>query len=206
MQSSELYSFEAGFRFEHNLVFAVVNIWYIWNGKRSEPFSVCASNQLTTVDKFGGRPYVDEDAAKKALTDALTKGLSYLSFNSDVFTGKFDDNRYVESLNKRLRAQEYQEELQNEVMEFEDEMQLVIESVEDADSYKRAREHLIPVFLRLKSIAPDLSVQYEKAMVQLKQKYAPAATQAQLSAPETDGAGKKKRASTPVKAEEVTTH
>ncbi len=37
----------------------------------------------------------NEDFSKKAATDALTKGLSKLGFNSDVFEGKFDDNKYV---------------------------------------------------------------------------------------------------------------
>jgi len=40
---------------------------------------------------------IDEDAYKKALTDAITKGLSYLGFNADVFLGKFDDAKYVEA-------------------------------------------------------------------------------------------------------------
>jgi len=39
---------------------------------------------------------IDPDAPKKAMTDALTKALSHLGFNADVFLGKFDDNKYVE--------------------------------------------------------------------------------------------------------------
>jgi hypothetical protein len=42
----------------------------------------------------------DSDAAKKAMTDALTKGLSHLGFNADVFLGQFDDNKYVQELKK----------------------------------------------------------------------------------------------------------
>ena len=38
----------------------------------------------------------DTDAFKKAMTDGLTKCLSYLGFNADVFLGKFDDNKYVQ--------------------------------------------------------------------------------------------------------------
>ena len=41
---------------------------------------------------------VDEDFAKKLATDALTKGLSKLGFNSDIFEGKFDDSKYVKDL------------------------------------------------------------------------------------------------------------
>ena len=38
------------------------------------------------------------DTMKKLLTDLTTKALSKLGFNSDVFEGKFDDNKYVEGL------------------------------------------------------------------------------------------------------------
>jgi len=38
----------------------------------------------------------NDDFTKKIATDALTKGLSKLGFNADVFEGKFDDNKYVE--------------------------------------------------------------------------------------------------------------
>jgi len=39
------------------------------------------------------------DWTKKVATDALTKGLSKLGFNSDVFEGRFDDKYYVQDLN-----------------------------------------------------------------------------------------------------------
>lgn len=51
-----------------------------------------------------GKP--DDEFAKKAETDLLTKSLSRLGFNADVFLGMFDDNRYVEDLRreKALKA------------------------------------------------------------------------------------------------------
>lgn len=41
---------------------------------------------------------VDDDFAKKVETDTLTKALSKLGFNADVFLGKFDDARYVDEV------------------------------------------------------------------------------------------------------------
>jgi len=38
---------------------------------------------------------------KKLQTDTLTKALSYLGFNADVFEGKFEDSRYIEYLTKK---------------------------------------------------------------------------------------------------------
>lgn len=43
-------------------------------------------------------PRIDNDAFKKATTDALTKLISHLGFNADVFMGQFDDNKYVEKM------------------------------------------------------------------------------------------------------------
>ena len=39
-----------------------------------------------------------DECRKKLLTDLRSKSLSLLGFNSDVFEGKFDDNRYVQNL------------------------------------------------------------------------------------------------------------
>jgi hypothetical protein len=61
------------------------------------------------VEQFGQKTLAfknkpDEDALKKAGTDALTKCLSYLGFNADVFLGKFDDNKYLERMHEKYRS------------------------------------------------------------------------------------------------------
>ena len=61
----------------------------IWYGERSKRFGPIYG----AAEMMGSRP--DSDAPKKAMTDALTKALSHLGFNADVFLGKFDDNKYV---------------------------------------------------------------------------------------------------------------
>jgi len=48
------------------------------------------------IYKDNAQTKVDDDFAKKVETDALTKALSKLGFNADVFLGKFDDNKYVQ--------------------------------------------------------------------------------------------------------------
>jgi len=47
----------------------------------------------------------NDDCFKKLQTDCITKALSRLGFNSDVFEGKFDDNRYIESLKKKYNTE-----------------------------------------------------------------------------------------------------
>lgn len=45
---------------------------------------------------------IDDNFAKKLETDTLTKAISKLGFNADVFMGKFDDVRYVEEMNNQF--------------------------------------------------------------------------------------------------------
>jgi len=47
----------------------------------------------------------DDEFLKKVYTDSLTKSLSYLGFNSDVFLGFFDDSRYVEKVRREFEEQ-----------------------------------------------------------------------------------------------------
>lgn len=65
----------------------------VWHGSKDN-----------TVEQFGqkslGSTKADEDCFKKAATDGLTKCLSYLGFNADVFLGLFDDNKYLANQEK----------------------------------------------------------------------------------------------------------
>jgi hypothetical protein len=69
---------------------------------------LCVLQGVKTDGK--ARP-ADSDAAKKAMTDALTKGLSHLGFNADVFLGQFDDNKYVTALKHEKQAEQSAAEL-----------------------------------------------------------------------------------------------
>lgn len=76
-------------------------------------FPICSDIELTKEKEIwmGGqatgkyKSAYHEDWSKKAMTDALTKGLSFLGFNSDVFEGKFDDNKYVSDLKKEKKEE-----------------------------------------------------------------------------------------------------
>lgn len=45
---------------------------------------------------------VDADFAKKMETDALTKVLSKMGFNADVFMGRYDDHKYVSAMQEEF--------------------------------------------------------------------------------------------------------
>jgi len=46
---------------------------------------------------------LDDNFAKKIETDTLTKAISKLGFNADIFLGKFDDVRYIESIREQFK-------------------------------------------------------------------------------------------------------
>ena len=82
--------------FQDALVIVPVTLWH---GDRANVFG----------PMFGGAEWkngtrLDSDAAKKATTDALTKLLSQLGFNADVFLGRFDDSKYVAEMVEEFAA------------------------------------------------------------------------------------------------------
>lgn len=81
--------------FHDNLCFVSVTLWH---GSRDNSFGPVTGGAEWKSDK--GR--LDSDAPKKATTDAVTKLLSQLGFNADVFLGLYDDNKYVEKVTREF--------------------------------------------------------------------------------------------------------
>ena len=72
----------------------------LWHGSRDNSFGPFRG----MAEIVGSKEKVDDDAAKKAMTDAITKGLSHLGFNADVFLGLFDDNKYVKQVTQEFSS------------------------------------------------------------------------------------------------------
>lgn len=72
----------------------------LWAGTRENFYEQWGQASLY-IDKKDTRK--DKDFAKKATTDAITKCLSYLGFNADVFLGKFDDSKYVQEMEQEFK-------------------------------------------------------------------------------------------------------
>lgn len=72
------------------------DLWWI-DSEGKNRFEINSS--IATHNKSGK---LDDECYKKVSTDALTKGLSKLGFNADVFLGQWDDNRYVAQMKKEF--------------------------------------------------------------------------------------------------------
>lgn len=90
--------------------FSKVRLWYVWNGARGQ---VEHWGATTFQGKNKNGEFVDEEAAKKSITDALGKCLTMLGFAADVHLGLYDDNKYVNDLKHRMEEQEKCEQALN---------------------------------------------------------------------------------------------
>ena len=75
---------------------AVVSVWYVYDGKRSESVEQMGGTKAVYMSKNG--LIVDEDAGKKSVTDGMVKCLSMIGFAGDIFSGRWDDSKYVEQV------------------------------------------------------------------------------------------------------------
>ena len=67
-----------------------IEFWFLQSDGSKTSFSAIGGTPMLYLTK-AGRWMHDEDAAKKSLTDAYTKGASWLGVCSDIFLGLFDD-------------------------------------------------------------------------------------------------------------------
>lgn len=74
---------------------ATVSVWYVLDGKRTETFDQMGGTKAAYMTAKGVL-MVDEDAGKKSVTDGMVKCLSMIGFAGDIFSGLWDDSKYVE--------------------------------------------------------------------------------------------------------------
>ena len=104
------------------LIIHKAKFFFVIGGQRSE-FPITNAIQAVKTTKNG--KYVDEDFAKKVETNTVSKALSKLGFNADVYMGLFEDQEYLEELeykqaiekasDKDLKKAEIEKELAEEV-------------------------------------------------------------------------------------------
>ena len=87
-----------------SLHIALVRVWYMQDGKRGqiEQMGQTRASYMSSQGKF----IVDEDAPKKSVTDGMVKCLSMLGFAGDIFSGQWDDSKYVEWAAEETRKRE----------------------------------------------------------------------------------------------------
>jgi len=83
---------------------AHVMVWYMQDGKRCEIEQM--GQTRAAYISAAGKHIVDEDAPKKSATDGMVKCLSMLGFAGDIFSGQWDDSKYVAWAAEETRRRE----------------------------------------------------------------------------------------------------
>jgi len=141
------------------LVLYTSTLWYVFNSETGE-FPIHSSI------KYGANGRYDDDFAKKVATDALTKGLSKLGFNADVFMGLFDDNKYVNDMKMYfgtgIKTEDWKKKLNQVVDKLPDSDK---KKFNDAISKKTITSKNYEAYIKR---AEELLVQFEEAMSEAK--------------------------------------
>jgi len=86
-----------------NIVIHKAVFFYVLDGQRFE-FPITNAIEAARTGKEGRR-FVDVDFAKKVETNTVSKALSKLGFNADVFLGLMEDNSYLQELSNEIAIQ-----------------------------------------------------------------------------------------------------
>ena len=92
------WSYDVEYKYTELLVFAEVKI--VWTDKDDVWYKF---GPISSVQKLWRKTgALDDEAPKKAFTDALTKAFSHLGLSADVFLGLFDNSKYIEKVKEDL--------------------------------------------------------------------------------------------------------
>lgn len=82
------------------LVYCTVSAWH---GSPENVLWGVGGDKVVTARSSG--PFCDDEAFKKAFTDAIMNAFKFLGVAADVHMGRFDDSKYVAEVGQEFRAQ-----------------------------------------------------------------------------------------------------
>ena len=95
----EGWQWNAEYKYTDTLVFCELKMWA---GSHSSVGGFGPVSSVQSLYKNNGK--LDDEAPKKAMTDALTKAMSHLGMSADVFLGLHDSSKYVEKVKADIKS------------------------------------------------------------------------------------------------------
>lgn len=89
------------------LVYCTATAWYMEGGKQHFVYGI-GGDKVVTQRQSG--PFCDDEAFKKAFTDALGNAFKFLGVGADVHMGLFEDSKYLAEVTKEFSAGEPKKE------------------------------------------------------------------------------------------------
>ena len=106
------WTYEAKYTYTDKNVFSEIKIG--WKEEANKEFNwygpISSVNPL-----YKSNNSLDDEAPKKATTDALTKAMSHLGMSADVFLGKFDGDKYSEEKDNNKNNNKNNTEQENDI-------------------------------------------------------------------------------------------
>lgn len=84
-------------------VFCWLSVWYVSDGKKSEPIPGVGGDFVIKKTSKGLTP--DDEAFKKASTDAIGNAMKHIGMSADIHMGQHDDDKYVAELEREIREE-----------------------------------------------------------------------------------------------------
>lgn len=133
---------------------AVVSVWYVIDGEKTHTFDQMGGTKACYMTS-SGKLMVDEDAGKKSVTDGMVKCLSMIGFAGDIFSGQWDDSKYVE-----WAAQETDKRI-NPPIDY-------LKAISEAPSIDALKAHFAAAWkMTEKASHPPLKAAYDKRTAEL---------------------------------------
>lgn len=79
-------------------VYCWLTLWFVHDGARSAPIPGVGGDFVIVKQSSGLR--TDDEAFKKAFTDAIGNAMKHIGMSADVHMGRFDDSKYVNELKR----------------------------------------------------------------------------------------------------------
>ncbi|MFB6312083.1 MAG: hypothetical protein ABEH64_12990 [Salinirussus sp.] len=137
------------------LVYIRARVWFTDGGKPYWTGPQWGGDFVVKKNKHGLNP--DDEAFKKALTDAVMKCLAYIGIGADIHMGQFDDQKYVAELAAEFEQVEYI---------TDEQVAKIRQWITDTDTEEAA----FCGWLKVDSIESIPADQYDRALTALKHK------------------------------------
>lgn len=146
----------------------------MWHGSKENTFTQFGHTKYRYMKSDGSKMIIDNEYAKKSLTDAMKKCLSLLGVCSDVFMGEFDDISYQSAAqleNDLKKADDRDREYMAKTEEFEAFIESTLKTMELCPSAESMRQVYGIAAQKIDREAPILGIDIAKAKTPIDNMY-----------------------------------
>lgn len=146
----------------------------MWHTDRRNTFSQFGHTKARYMKADGSKMIIDNECAKKSLTDAMKKCLSLIGVCSDVFMGEFDDAGYQQAAqleNDLKKADDKDKEFMSKTDEFNAFIESTMIAMADTPNIEAMKKVYGMAALKIDREAPILQTDPAVAKQSLDAKY-----------------------------------